>query len=113
MSKRKLHAIGAAGRFLPNQPSFPPHFLGDSFLRRLAMLALCLAYASAISFADAGTGVGDHSELPVSSASISIFSSPMICQAISAAVRDFGSGLYVEPSGIREITLLEIGRAHV
>ena len=35
---------------------------------------------------------GPHSAFPVSSASMIIFSSQTICQAISLAVRDFGSG---------------------
>ena len=40
----------------------------------------------------AGSGGGFHSALPVSSASMIIFSSQTICHAISLAVRDFGSG---------------------
>jgi hypothetical protein len=45
-----------------------------------------------MSFIVAGVAPGAHSTLPVSSASMIIFSSQTICQAISFAGRDFGSG---------------------
>ena len=47
------------------------------------MAALCVSYASTISFIVAGVGGGAHSAFPLSSASISIRSSQRICQAIS------------------------------
>ena len=53
----------------------------------------------------AGIGGGAHAALPLSSASISMRSSQWICQAMSCAVRDFGSGRYCEPSGIRASTV--------
>ena len=59
---------------------------------RAAISALCFSYASSTSFIVAGIGGGAHSALPLSSASMIIFSSQTICQAISRAVRDFGSG---------------------
>src|SRR5262245_46845844 len=58
-----------------------------------------------MSFIVAGAATGTHSILPRSSASMSIFSSQTICQAISFAVRDLGSGRYSDPSGIRASTL--------
>src|SRR5262249_25038458 len=57
------------------------------------------------SFIVAGVGVGAHSALPLSSASMIIFSSHTICHAISRAVRDLGSGRYSDPSGILAKTL--------
>ena len=45
-----------------------------------------------LGFIVAGWGGGAHSALPVSSASMIIFSSQTIAQAISCAVRDLGSG---------------------
>ena len=54
----------------------------------------CLAFIGALLFAFIVSGVasGAHWTLPVSSATINIFSEHVICQAISLAVRDFGSG---------------------
>ena len=57
------------------------------------MPALCASYAAEHFRHRRGHGGGAHSALPFSSASMSIFSSQTICQAISCAVRDFGSGL--------------------
>src|SRR6185437_15313286 len=48
---------------------------------------------------------GFHTVFPVSSASMIIFSSQTICQAICCAVRDLGSGRYSDPSGMRASTL--------
>src|SRR5262245_48427864 len=68
------------------------------------MSALCDSYDVTRSFIVTGAGAGDHSIFPLSSASMSIFSSQAICQAISFAVRDLGSGRYSDPSGIRANT---------
>src|SRR5215210_1433220 len=104
MSKRKLHAIGDAGRSPPKNSSFPFQRVAGSVFHRWAMLALCVSYALTTSFIVAGIGGGAHSAFPFSRASMIIFSSQTICQAISCAVRDFGSGRYSDFSGIRERT---------
>src|SRR5690348_7559421 len=52
----------------------------------------------------AGAGTSAHSNWPFSRPSARTISSRAISQAISRAVRDFGSGRYVEPSGMRSIT---------
>src|ERR1044071_3609504 len=105
MSKRKLQAMGAAGRWLPKNSSAPSQRAAGSVSSRRVIPALWPAYASRTSFIVAGTGGGAHSAVPLSSASMSILSSQTIYQAISWAVRDFGSGRYADPSGILESTL--------
>ncbi len=57
----------------------------------------------------AGAGSSAHSSVPFSSPSVRTISSRTINQAISRAVRDFGSGRYCDPSGIREITFRVAG----
>ena len=57
----------------------------------------------------AGVGTSTHSSFPLSSPSARTISSRTISHAISRAVRDFGSGRYVDPSGIREMTLRVAG----
>src|SRR5690349_12902721 len=52
----------------------------------------------------AGVGTSAHSNCPFSRPSARQISSRAISQAISRAVRDLGSGRYVEPSGMRSIT---------
>src|SRR5687767_6452601 len=108
MSKRKLQAIGDAGRLLPKNSRAPSQREPGNAPKRATMSELCLSYAAATSFIVAGIGGGAHSALPFSSASMIIFSSQTICQAISCAVRDLGSGLYADPSGILESTLLVV-----
>ena len=50
------------------------------------------AQGMALASTSSAEGGGAHSTFPVSSASMIICSSQTICQAISCAVRDFGSG---------------------
>ena len=92
MSKRKLHAIAEAGRTRPPKSIVPAHRSSGSARQRSPMPALCASYAARTSAIVAGIGSGVQPKRPVSSASTMSRSSPTICQAISCAVRDRGSG---------------------
>lgn len=92
MSKRKLHAIADAGRGLPKKSSAPSQRAAGSADQRAMMSALCRSYSATTAAIDAGIAGGAQATCPLSSASMIIRSSQMICHAIYCAVRDFGSG---------------------
>ena len=65
----------------------------DQAQQSILIFKMVMGAFAGISLIVGGIGGGAHSTFPVSSASMIIFSSQTICQAISCAVRDLGSGL--------------------
>ena len=61
-------------------------------VERLLSLLSVRRVVAAVLDPNPAAGGGAHAAVPVSSASMIIFSSATICHAISFAVRDFGSG---------------------